>query len=75
MSLHIEECDWLPMDCAPKDGTKIHLLIRHENYRYARTHDERDRWKQEVEAHWSDHNGGGWTYHGMMGQPIKWRRR
>jgi hypothetical protein len=63
------------MDSAPKDGTAVRLLIRHENYRYAHTDEDHDRWEQEVEAHWIEHNGGGWVYHGMMGQPIQWRRR
>jgi hypothetical protein len=69
----VSDYEWRAMDSAPKDGTKIQLIIRHENYRYARTDEDRDRWEQEVEAHWIGHNGGGWTYHGMMGQPTQWR--
>jgi 2',3'-cyclic-nucleotide 2'-phosphodiesterase (5'-nucleotidase family) len=65
--------DWQPMATAPKDGRTIHLRILHANYHHARTDEDRARWEQHVEAHWIDHNGGGWTYHGMMGQPVGWR--
>lgn len=73
---------WNPMETAPKDGRRVLLLIHHVNRQYARTDDERryertyaerERWTDEVEARWSEHNGGGWTWNGMMGKPMGWR--
>jgi hypothetical protein len=63
--------EWFPIDSAPKDGTEIQLLIRHEWYEIAF---DKAQWQQEVKARWIEHNGGGWTWDGMLGQPIQWRR-
>lgn len=63
---------WLPMPSAPKDGTEITLLMRHATWHYAKP-EERAKWQQECPAQWIDHNGGGWTWSGIMGTPIAWR--
>ena len=65
--------DWQPMASAPKDGREVELLVRHVNWRWAVSKADRERWEQTVSAHWIDHNGGGWTWHGMMGRPVYWR--
>jgi hypothetical protein len=61
-----------PMAEAPRDGTEVLLLVYHSNYVYASDADK-DQWRQEVRAHWIDHNGGGWTWHGLCGEPMGWR--
>jgi len=64
---------WYPMEIPPpKDGRDVWLRVRHFNYEFAGAHD-RERWEQEVVAHWIDHNGGGWTWNGMMGTPVAWQ--
>lgn len=65
---------WEPIDTAPRDGTEIEMLIEGALYRYARP-EERDDYRQAVRAHWIDHNGGGFTWHGLCGAPISWRPR
>lgn len=61
--------DWAPMDTAPRDGRKVLLRIRHYNWRY----EHGVCWQQDVVAEWIDRNGGGWTWHGIMGEPIGWK--
>lgn len=65
--------DWRPMDTAPKDGTEIVLLLHHHNRRYCRTEAEREQWTDRVRAKWIEFNGGGWTWHGMYGEPQGWK--
>lgn len=61
-----------PMDEAPKDGTEILIHFRHQNWQYAKTAEEKARWEENCIAKWIDHNGGGWTWHGIAGQPVEW---
>ena len=61
-----------PMETAPKDGTVILILFRHMNYQYADDDEERAEWQGLCEAKWIDHNGGGWTWHGIAGEAIGW---
>ena len=61
---------WLPIESAPRDGTEIRLLIRHQNWVLAHAHDNQDDWQQEVIGKWIEHNGGGWTWNGMAGEPV-----
>lgn len=61
-----------PMSEAPRDGTEIECLVYHRNRRYAKK-SEKPEWADIVKAHWIDHNGGGWTWRGMMGQFRGWR--
>jgi len=59
---------------APRDGTKIELFIRHHSYYAAqRTGDTTTRWEGFCIGHWTDHNGGGWTWSGHAGTPEGWR--
>lgn len=61
--------EWRPIDTAPKDGRDVMLLIRHKNYK----HSPGPKWEESVIGHWIDHNGGGWTYHGLYGTAIAWK--
>lgn len=56
---------------APRDGTPILALVRHANWKYAGIADKFD-WQELVVARWIDHNGGGWTWYGLMGEFIGW---
>jgi hypothetical protein len=60
----------LPMEQAPKDGTEIRLLIRHPNWVLAHAHGNQNDWEQEATGKWIDHNGGGWAWYGMAGEPV-----
>ena len=61
------------MDTAPRDGTPILIRFEHENYGYAiKCGEDAKRWEALTEAHWIDHNGGGWTWYGMMGRATGW---
>ena len=63
---------WLPMTTAPKDGTVIEILMRHNNWHYAAGVDKA-RWQEVVRAQWIDFNHGGWTWRGIAGTPVVWR--
>jgi len=64
--------DWQPLSTAPRDGTKVRLLIWHHNYHYA-SPDKKSEWERVVVAQWINFNGGGWTWSGMAGTPQAWR--
>lgn len=63
---------WHDMRSAPKDGTRILVRFEHANYRLADA-ESRHRWVEVCIAHWIDHNGGGWTWHGICGEATYWR--
>lgn len=63
---------WRPMKTAPKNGAVIEVLIYHANRKYAKR-DEKSDWESTARARWIAHNGGGWTWNGMMGQFRGWR--
>lgn len=63
---------WQPMTTAPKDGSEVELLLRHKNWQYAQGEEKRQ-WQGPYRAKWINFNGGGWTWHGMAGNPIAWR--
>ena len=56
---------WRPIEEAPKDGTPVLLWCVHPHARWAT--DARE-WSSAVVGQWIDHNGGGWTWHGMAGR-------
>ena len=60
------------MSTAPRDGTEINVLVRHQNWDFEKP-GNRDQWEQMVVAKWIDHNGGGWTWNGLCGALIGWR--
>lgn len=69
----LDDGTWHCMTDAPKDGTEVELLLRHQNYAYAKTDEQRAMWEQVVLGKWIDFNGGGWTWHGMNGRAWGWR--
>ena len=69
----LDDGTWHCMTDAPRDGTEVELLLRHVNYRYCKTDEERAQWEQAVRSRWIDFNGGGWTWHGMAGSIVGWR--
>lgn len=67
---------WLPMLTAPLDGTEIELMIRHHTYWTAlkvNKHEAETQWQGVYKGKWIDHNGGGWTWHGLAGTQVAWR--
>lgn len=66
------ETAWRSMATAPHDGTEVELMIHHRNHMYAADWDRKN-WEQVVRAKWIDFNGGGWTWHGLYGDPQGWR--
>lgn len=64
-----EKALWLPIEECPdewKDGRSVLIEFVHANAQYCKG-DDRKRWIAVHEAHWIDHNGGGWTWHGLCG--------
>lgn len=61
---------WQSMESAPKDGTPILAWCVHPHARYAG--DEKE-WCAPVVTQWTTFNGGGWTWHGMVGRFTHWR--
>lgn len=57
---------------APRDGTPILALVRHPNWKYAGIADKFN-WQELVVARWMEHNGGGWTWYGVLGELIGWQ--
>tara|TARA_R110000868_G_scaffold40260_4_gene139142 strand:+ start:284 stop:520 length:237 start_codon:yes stop_codon:yes gene_type:complete len=69
----LDDGTWHCMTDAPKDGTTVELLVRHDYYRFCKTEEDRARWEQACTAKWIDHNGGGWMWDGIMGAHVGWR--
>lgn len=66
---------WQPMETAPKDGTWIIARCEHDNAKYCAASGKdpvAEGWIAAVPAHWIDHNGGGWTWHGLCGVFTGW---
>ncbi|HEX6992413.1 MAG TPA: hypothetical protein VF151_11025 [Gemmatimonadales bacterium] len=74
---HGPDIGWRTMDTAPLDGTEIEILFRHSYYWLELKMNGREKaeklWQAAQRARWIDHNGGGWTWHGMAGVPLAWR--
>lgn len=75
MTPGLASADWRDLDSAPKDGTEIELRVVHINAAYVADQAEavREGWIACVKGHWIDHNGGGWTWHGLCGRICQWR--
>jgi hypothetical protein len=75
LALHpVQQSDgWQDISTAPKDGTEILAWCVHPNAEYAGTIAEKSEWQCPVVTRWIDHNGGGWTWHGMLGRFTHWQ--
>ena len=69
----LDDGTWHCMTDAPRDGTEVELLVRHTNFRFCKTDEERSMWEQALPAKWIDFNGGGWTWRGLAGSAVGWR--
>lgn len=63
---------WRTIDSAPKDGTRILIWFVHANAAYSKD-PIKEGWAAAHEAHWIDHNGGGWTWYGLCGVATLWQ--
>ena len=63
---------WRDMAEAPRDGTRILIWFVHQNAKYA-ADPIKEGWAAAHEAQWIDHNGGGWTWHGLCGVATYWQ--
>jgi len=69
----LDDGTWHCMTDAPRDGTEVELLVRHTNFRFCKSDEERSMWEQAARAKWIDFNGGGWTWSGLAGSAVGWR--
>jgi len=63
--------EWRPIETAPRDATWIIAYCVHANAKYVKDA-EAEGWVAPTRAQWIDHNGGGWTWHGMAGRFTHW---
>ncbi|MEK9754666.1 MAG: hypothetical protein VW338_15840 [Rhodospirillaceae bacterium] len=59
---------WRPIATAPRDGRRIRVWVA------AITEIGQDAGDAHpATAHWTEHNAGGWVWHGLAGTPTHWR--
>ena len=63
---------WRPISTAPRDGTRVLLWCVHANAAYS-DDPVAEGWAAAVLGAWIDHNGGGWTWHGLCGRMTHWQ--
>lgn len=64
-----ERASWVPIAECPeewKDGRPVLIEFVHANAQYSKD-PVGEGWIAVHEAQWIDHNGGGWTWHGLCG--------
>lgn len=60
--------DAVPVAEWPREiGEPVLIFVEHPNLAYARDEAERDQWRGWFKAFWTDFNGGGWVWFGMLG--------
>lgn len=65
---------WRDLDSAPKDGTEVELRVVHVNAAYDEPAEaEKNGWIAACRGHWTDFNGGGWTWKYLCGSVCQWR--
>lgn len=65
---------WRDLESAPKDGTEVELRVVHVNAAYEDEETaEREGWIAACRGHWTDCNGGGWTWKHLCGSICQWR--
>lgn len=72
MTPALEADGWRSLDIAPHDGTEVELRLVHAYAPYCKDA-VAEGYIAVVKAKWIDHNGGGWTWHGLCGRPAQWR--
>lgn len=72
MTPRIAADGWRSLDTAPHDGTEVQIRVVHY---LAPSYDNpvEEGYIATARAHWIDHNGGGFTWHGLAGTPAQWR--
>jgi len=63
---------WRSIETAPHDGTEIQIRLVHMLAAFSDDPKE-DGYIATARARWIDHNGGGFTWHGLAGIPAQWR--
>lgn len=63
---------WRELDNAPHDGTEIELRLVHPLAPYS-PDPVGEGYIATARAYWIDHNGGGFTWHGLCGRVAQWR--
>lgn len=64
---------WQTIHNAPHDeGRHVLLWLVHPNAAFSKDPIV-DGWAAPAVGYWTNHNSGGWVWHGLAGQPVLWR--